>query len=66
MDNWEQIHIKADKYSGTLRFTLDENEAEDGKYPNLWEELNEFEVQENKRDGFHYAYLITQKRKKNA
>jgi len=66
LDNWEQVHIKADKYSGSLRFTLDENEAEDGKYSKFWEGLKELEVQENKRDGFFYAYLMTERKKKNA
>ncbi len=30
--NWERIFIIADKYSGTLRYTINKEDSENGKY----------------------------------
>ena len=42
--NWERVYIKADKYSGTLRYTMDRNAAREGKYRHKFDNVDYLEI----------------------
>ena len=63
-ENWERVYFKADKFKGSLRYTMKQKEAEDDRYPLLLKNLNTIEVQEEKSsDGYYHAKMVSEVRK---
>jgi len=45
---WDKAFIKADKYSGSLRYTISREQFEEGKFPHLIDGIVKIEVMPTK------------------
>lgn len=53
--NWEQVYIKADKYSGSLRYTTNQAEMQDERFPMLIKGVHSLDVIEVKKGDYYIA-----------
>jgi len=59
---FERVFIQTDKFSGSLRYTFDQKEADSGKCRNVFRNLDSIEILDDVKDeGQSIANLVDEK-----